>query len=227
MKKSTVKDKVKDTGIALTKGVIGMIPILGALASEIFGLVVTPTLEKRRVEWMNEVSEKLKKLEDEGIIQLDKLQENDQFIDTVLQATNFALKTSEKEKIDSLKHALLNTAKGELLDKTKSQIFLNHIDKFTSWHIKILYLIDNPMNWYQKNGKTPPKLVVGSISHMINNAFPELKKEDELINIIWSDLKTAGFHRSGDVTTSMTGNGIFSEKTTQFGKEFIKFITYE
>jgi len=52
----------KDIAHSLAKGGLGSIPVIGSLASEIFGLVVTPPLEKRRAEWMNEVAKNLKNL---------------------------------------------------------------------------------------------------------------------------------------------------------------------
>lgn len=119
------KNTVGDLTHSIVKGGFGTIPIIGSLASEIFGLIVTPPLEKRRVEWMNEVADKLKELESNQKINFNELAENDQFIDIVLQATTFALKTSERKKIDCFRNAILNTATGESPDKIKSQIFLN------------------------------------------------------------------------------------------------------
>jgi hypothetical protein len=227
MTNQTGKTTKNDIAHSLTKGGLGMIPVIGSLASEIFGLIVTPPLEKRRAEWMNEVAEKLKELETNGQIDFSELKENAQFIDVVLQATTYALKTSEEEKISSFRNALLNTAKGDSPDKTKCQIFLNQIDKFTSWHIRILNLIDGPRDWFERAGKRPPNYMMGSISSMLKEAFPELKDEDELIAIIWNDLGNIGFHRTSGVNTSMTGDGVLSDRTTPLAKEFIEFITIE
>ena len=213
-----------DVAHSITKGSIGAIPIVGSLASEIFGLIVTPPLEKRRAEWMNEVADKLKELEANGQIDCNQLKEDDQFLDIVLQSTSFALKTSEKEKIQCFKNALINAAKGECPDKTRTQIFLNQLDNFTTWHIRIIKLIDNPNDWYERQGKRPPSYMMGSISSMLKDAFPELKSQDELIEVIWNDLESVGFHRTGNVKTTMSGNGVLSERTTEFGKEFLEFI---
>ncbi len=219
------KTTKKDIAHSLAKGGLGTIPVIGSLASEIFGLVVTPPLEKRRAEWMNEVAEKLKELENKQEIDFDKLKENEQFIDVVLQATTFALKTSEKRKIECFRNAIINTALGDSPEKTRSQIFLNQLDKFTTWHILILDFIDSPNKWFEKNSKTPPSLIMGSLYSLIIDAFPELKGQDELLNIIWSDLESTGFHNSGNLKTMMSGNGVFSNRTSKIGKEFIKFIT--
>lgn len=217
----------KDVAHALGKGMIGAVPVpvLGSLAAEIFGLIVTPPLEKRRAVWMNEVAERLQTLESKKGIDFQSLRNNEQFIDIVLQATTHALKTSEKEKIKAFQNAIINTAVGEAPDKTISQIFLNQLDSFTVWHIRILKFIDSPTQWFQNAKTTPPSLLSGSLSSVIKTAFPDLKNQDDLLEIIWNDLRNAGFHRTGDLKSMMTGNGTMVDRTTPFGKEFLSFIT--
>jgi hypothetical protein len=214
----------KDIAHAITKGGLGAIPIVGSLATEIFSLVVTPPLEKRRADWMNDVAERLNKLEEDGLIDIQSLKDNDQFIDVVLQTTTFALKTSEEEKIAAFKNALVNTALGEAPSKTKTQIFLSQLDKFTVWHIKLLNFIDNPRDWFKNANRNPPNYMMGSISAVIIDAFPELRENDALVDVIWEDLNVAGFHATSGVKTMMTGDGTLAERTTPFGKEFLDFI---
>lgn len=227
MTEQTLKTTGTDIAHSLLKGGIGTIPIIGSLAVEIFGLVVTPPLEKRRAEWMNDIAVKLKELEDKNVIDFEELQGNEQFIDVMLQATTFALKTSEKEKIKAFRNAILNTATGDSPDKTVSQIFLNQLDKFTVWHIKILNFIDNPREWFKKYNKIPPSYMTGSIYSVLEEAFPELKSQSALVDIIWDDLRTAGFHKTGDLRAMMSGDGVLANRSTVFGSEFIAFITKE
>lgn len=216
-----------DVAYAATKGGLGAIPIIGALAAEIFNLVVTPPLEKRRAEWMNDVAERLKKLEEDGVIDIQSLKDDEQFIDVVLQTTTYALKTSEKEKIAAFKNALINTALDDSPDLTKTQIFLSQLDKFTTWHIRILDFIDSPQNWFKKANINPPNYMMGSLSAVILDAFPELRGKDALLDVIWEDLKIAGFHSTTGLKTMMTGSGTLADRTTSFGKEFLDFIRFE
>ena len=85
------KDKTKDITYSITKAGIGSIPIVGAAASELLGLLVTPPLEKRRGKWMLEIGERLKELEENHHIDLEQLSENETFIDIVLQTTQLVL----------------------------------------------------------------------------------------------------------------------------------------
>ena len=219
------KPTAGDYTFALTKGGLGAIPIVGSIASELLGLLVTPPLEKRRQDWMTEVGTKLKELEENSKIDLSTLADNEQFIDTVLVATTLALKTSEKEKIKAFQNAIINTALGVSSDKTKAQIFLNLLDTFTVWHIKILHFIDNPTKWYENAGQNPPSFLMGSLSSVLINAFPPLSGQQELLDVIWRDLHDNGLHNTGGLMTTMSGNGLLANRTTQLGQELLKFIS--
>ena len=210
---------------AAVKAGLGSIPVLGSAATELFGLVVTPPLDKRRHEWMNEVAEKLKSLEEANKVDFSSLSQNEQFIDTIIQATSIAIKTSEYEKIVALKNAVTNTALNEAPEKTKSQIFLNLVDSFTVWHLTILTFFDNPRTWFQKAGQTPPNLMMGSIFSILKIAYPTLAGQDELVDLIWNDLHNAGLHNTSGLKTMMSGDGTLAERTTQLGKELIEFIS--
>ncbi|HEY8690333.1 MAG TPA: hypothetical protein VIM07_13940 [Chitinophagaceae bacterium] len=219
------KPTAGDYSYAVAKGGLGAIPIVGSVASELLGLLVTPPLEKRRQNWMTEVGEKLKELEENSKIDLSTLADNEQFIDTVLVATTLALKTSEEEKIKAFQNAILNTALGQASDKTKGQIFLNLLDTFTVWHIKILHFIDNPTKWFENAGQTPPSFMMGSLSSVLINAFPPLSGQQELLDVIWRDLHDNGFHNTGGLMTTMSGDGLLANRTTQLGQEFLNFIS--
>lgn len=221
MKKET-KD---DIAYGVAKAVLGSIPVVGATASELLQLLVTPPLEKRRNEWMIEVGEKLKQLEQKEELDLIKLSNNDVFIDVVLQTTQLALRTSEKEKIQYFKNVILNSAVEENPNITEVQIFLNFISTFTVWHIKILKLFDNPENWFKKNGKSLPNYMAAGLSNVVEEAYPELNGKRELYDLIWDDLLRAGLHKTSGLHTTMTGSGLMTPRTTTFGKEFLEFIT--
>ncbi len=219
------KETKNDIAYGVAKAALGSIPIVGAAASELLQLLVTPPLEKRRNEWMIELGEKLKHLEQKEELDLNELSNNDIFIDVVLQATQLALRTSEKEKIEYFKNAILNTAVNENPQITEIQIFLNFISTFTVWHIKILKLFDNPEEWFNKNGKSLPNYMAAGLSNVLEEAYPELSRKRELYDLIWDDLSRASLHKTSGLHTTMTGSGLLVPRTTTFGKEFLKFIT--
>ena len=219
------KTTSKDLAYATAKAVMGSIPYAGAAVSELIGLIIAPPIEKRREKWMTEVGQKLKDLEEASKVDITKLTNNPQFIDTVLQATSYALKTSDEEKIAAFRNAIINTAIGDVPEQTISQIFLTLIDNFTSWHIKILHLFDNPSEWFKQNGMTFPDYTMTSLSTVVIEAYPILKGQNELLDLIWSDLKQGGLHNTSDLRTSMSGNSLLANRTTDLGKKFLNFIS--
>lgn len=215
---------IADVAHSTARGLINMVPIVGSLGAELFNLVISPPLEKRRAEWMNNIADRLQSLEDSGKLIITDLVNNEEFIDTVIQATTFALRTSESEKLKAFKNAVINTALPNSLDKTKSHIFLNQLNTFTHWHIIILKYLDEPREWFTRINIVPQNYMMGSIGSQMFNAIPELRDNNELLNIIWKDIYSAGFINTSDFNTSMSGDGTLSGRTTSIGKEFLEFI---
>lgn len=218
------KDKLKYIGYAVAKAGLGSIPYAGAAASELLSLIVASPLEKRRDKWMIDIGERLSKLEEKGTINFDYLQNNPIFIDIVLQTTQLALRTSDNDKIRFFQNVLINCALDETPDQAEIQIFLNLIETFTTWHIKILTLFDNPNDWFMSNNIAIPNFMGAGLSAILEIAYPELKGRSEFCNLIWSDLNRAGFHNSGSLQTMMSSNGLMANRTTDFGKRFLRFI---
>ena len=67
---------VGDAVHAVARAGLGAIPVAGAAASELLIAIVSPPLEKRRSEWMAEVGEALRKLEEQMGVVLESLQTN-------------------------------------------------------------------------------------------------------------------------------------------------------
>ena len=103
---ATLEDRLH----TLAKAGIASIPVAGAAASELFTIILAPPLEKRRVEWMNDVAERLKELEEHGELNLEDLQDNETFITTVMQASQAAIRNHQSEKREALRNAVLNAA---------------------------------------------------------------------------------------------------------------------
>jgi hypothetical protein len=117
---------------------IAKIPVsLIPTGSSILDLVFTSPISKRKDAWAKELGEIVQRLLDNGL-SVEDLQNNEKFIDVVFQATQIAIKTSQKVKIDALKNAVVNTALDELYDASIVQIFLNLIDELTPLHFNLL-----------------------------------------------------------------------------------------
>jgi hypothetical protein len=132
-----------DVAHALTKAGLSAIPVVGGPAVELFQLVIQPPLEKRREAWRARVGEAIAKLEANGI-DIESLRENEEFVSVVMQASQIAIRTHQEEKLVMLRNAVLNVATGQTTDESLQTMFLNFVDVFTEWHVRILRLFQSP-----------------------------------------------------------------------------------
>jgi len=215
-----------DAVYAVGRALLSSIPVAGAAAVEVFQFIIAPPIEKRRNEWMREIGEAVQKLEQVRGIDIDQLKTNDVFIDTLLQSSQIALRNSQKDKLNALKNAVINSALPQPLDQTVQQMFLDWIDTFTVWHIRVLSLFHNPQQWAIDNNKPlPTNIYSGGLTIILEHAFPELGREQELYTQIWKDLYQRGLLNTPGLETMMTWNGLLARRSTDLGAKFLLFIS--
>ena len=210
----------------VVKGGLGAIPFAGSLAAEFFDLVIKPPLSKRLDAWMESIAEGLKGLEEkvEGF-RIEDLGQNEMFITTVMQATQSATRNHQKEKLEALRNAALNAALPNAPEEDLQMIFLGYIDSLTTWHIHILKLFDNPMEWFKRNGKKFPELLFGGLENVLTSAYPELRGQRVFYDQVFKDLYEKGLINTEGLHVTMTGGGLTAQRTSDMGKAFIRFIT--
>jgi hypothetical protein len=210
---------------ASVRAALGSIPLVGAAAAELFGLVVAPPLERRRNEWMREVGEALSRAHAENTIDLERASHDDTFIDTALQASQLALRNHQQEKIQALCNAVVNAAAPQAPSASLQQFFLRLVDEFTVWHLRLLTLFHGPEAWFTQHGNAWPNLHTGGLSHVVEAAFPELRGRRDLYDQFWRDLYLRGMVSTEHLHTTMTGGGLAAKRTTELADQFLRFIT--
>lgn len=116
-----------------------------ALAVELFSQTFAPPLEKRRDKWLMSLFEKLQELEQKvDGFSIESLAENEQFITTLIQATQIAIQNHQEEKLTALRNAILNAALPNPIQEDLQVIFLNWINRLSNYHIKVLIFLDDP-----------------------------------------------------------------------------------
>jgi hypothetical protein len=224
--KGPAKRSAGDFVHSTVKGALGAIPCAGPLAAELFQLVIAPPLERRRAEWMEDIAKRLKKLEEEKRISYEELGSNDQFVDAILKTTQIALRSSQKEKLEALKNALVNVALGNFTDQDTMHTFLNFIDTFSVWHIRILKLYNDPTRWFEESGRAFPNYF-GGLETIMEEAYPDLRGKRNFYDIVWRELSQNGLLTGASLHTMMTGQGLSQRHTTDLGQQFLKFIMTE
>ncbi len=211
------KKNKKDGIHTIVKAALGLAPMGGPL-SKLLNYFVLPSLDKRREKWFEDVATKLKEHE-ERIGKLEDLGKNEGFIDIYLRASRIAISTSEKEKLEALRNAVINVAINKSPKYLQQEIFLGFVNSFTVWHLKILALFQNQvkLNSLIKKGASP------HVGELIKAEYPELEYQQEFYTFIWNDLNSKRLLSSGD-PLGQTMSGMVVKATTQFGELFLEFI---
>lgn len=172
----------KDVLHTLTKAGISSIPLVGGAAVELFTAIISPPVERRRDEWMRQVGEALLFLEQRAAINIQALQNDQAFIDTVLRVSQSALRTSQDEKLKIFRNVVLNRALDSSPDLNTEHILVELVDSLTPIHLQTLF------HFRREVGKN---FISGAIPSFANH-FTELVKNPVIAKLIWIDLINRG-----------------------------------
>ncbi|MDL2271668.1 hypothetical protein LJC23_01375 [Desulfovibrio sp. OttesenSCG-928-I05] len=213
----------KDYALAAVKAAVGSIPVAGAALNELLSVLVAPSLEKRKSQWMEEVGQGLRDIESK-LSSLEDLQSKENFIDIAIEASRIAISTGQEEIRNALKNAVLNAAISESVDESKQKLFLHFLDTFTEWHIRFLKLFDDPESYMREHKITLGNIYMGGISNLIDAAFPQLNGEEEFSEAIWNDIYSRKLFNTASIHGTMSASGIIARRTSDLGREFLSFI---
>ena len=226
-KRNRPEPEIGDKTHTLIKAGLSAVPIIGGAAAEIFSTIIVPPLNKRRDEWIEQIIVDLTKLEEEiDGFSIEVLSQSDMFITTIMNATQIAIRNHQTEKLEALKHAVLNTALSNTPEEDIQFLFLNFIDTFAPWHLKILKFFDNPNEWRRKYEITCPDWVNVKPATVLEHTFSELSERRDFYDQLTRDLYSRGLiDRDKDfLHTTTTSMGMIESHTTKMGKDFIKYI---
>lgn len=207
-----------DYACAATNAVLSSISGVGSIASEIFKMVISSPIEKRKKDWMIKIVEELEELQNkvEGF-EVNALAENELFTSILNRASQLAISNHQAEKIDAFKNAVLNTALNIDIDENQQMMFLNMIDTITPWHIELIKFLNGIV--------LPPNNKIETTVKIIQSHYENLIDSNDMVKIILDDLFTKGL-----VTKDIYGkhDGYrtgYSDNLTYKGREFLKYIS--
>ncbi len=219
------KETDGDKAHRVVRATLGLIPIGGGTAVEVFNSIIAPPLEKRKTEWMSLVTDLINELYAREKSIVEDLHSNDQFITALSKASLIAIHTHQEEKIKALKNVIANSALGTNLDDDTQLIYLNLIDTLTPSHIKLLKFVYDPENYISKLDQEYPN---DQYPLSIKIVFPEYKSNKAFYRKIASDLEKYEL-----ILKPRNENPFFMPYTESyhltilnidFGRDFINFI---
>jgi hypothetical protein len=128
-------------------------------------------------------------------------------------------------KLDALREAVLNPSTPLPPVESLHQMFLAWVDRFTGWHMRILVFFDDPRGWFEKRGRPFPAFMFSSPSSVLTEAYPELKNQQSFYDMIAKDLWNNGLMYTDGLHGTMSAGGAGDSRTSDIGKQFLRFIT--
>lgn len=226
------EEMLKPTKIdAAHKGVrtaLATVPVLGGLAAEIFDSLIIAPVSKRRDEFLIIVYEGLKRLEEKyDDFSIEGLAENETFQSTVIQATQAAVRTHQKEKLKALRNAILNSALPKSANDSRYELFIRLIDELTVVHMSILSEVQW-MNISYLDLENPNWKILGKglteLGDSIEAIYPELADEFDLCIEILDDLYRRGLIANKIPAKNRATFTYDKPMPTPFAKAFLEFL---
>lgn len=211
----------------------GLVPG-GASAYELFTAIVKPIHEKRKEDWVQEITLRLNELERNGKIDLEELSQNEEFNTIITKATLLAQQNHQKEKLIAFRNIVLNStkwlSKGESIFDW-SHKFLMIVDQISPLHILLLKTFQYPAKVAKEHNYSFDK-VQASNQDVFFNIYPELKDRSALANQCWKELQSFGFVHSrfefslgdSDQVIYLHRHSKLISQTTDFGNKFLDMI---
>ena len=182
----TISDVVRAVPDALLSFVPG-----GGAVTPFLALVCSTPAQRRRDEYMQDISDRVLALEDAGLLTRDDLQ-SEEFVTAVLRTVPAAMSTAAAEKRAALRNAALNTALGRQPSEDVFEMFLRYVEDLTPLHIKLLVLFDDPGARCRAANVEVGSTLGGAAWQVVCAVYPELVQEDAICSHAWSELKARG-----------------------------------
>lgn len=199
------------------KTALSLIPVGGALITGVWDSIKSNCVQKRLNEWQTLVEERLSKVD----VTLENIGNNEVFTSAMFQATELAIKTSEKAKREYLANALLNSLTCPM-EESVVMMFFSMIGKYTLWHLKILDYFENPKKFEQVKEENH---YMGNPKTVLFDVYPELQAKEAYVDRIVKELYADGLMSTDNLNCTMTSSGMLSSRVSEIGKDFIDFIT--
>jgi len=209
----TPRAESADKAYTAAKAVLSAIPGIGGPVAELFGLVVQPSLESRRIKWMEAVAERLCELQNHGV-SIERLQQDEAFVSAILHATQAALRTHRAEKLEALLNAVLNIAETQAHDETLEQILLSYIDELTCSHLQLL-LAAHDRDYLEGR--------YVSVRDLVRELLPQMTEDEVLTRVLWRDLESRGLVASNAERVS-PGHSLARPGMTALGRSLVALI---
>jgi hypothetical protein len=203
------------------------VPPAGGAASRLIDLLATPKLVRRRDNyWFRQLGEAfadhLRRVGD-IVTEVQRMQDDDKLITTILVATEVAGRTHQQEKLEALRNACLNVASNTDVDEQYVLVFVRLIDDLTLLHLKVLTYLADPPGFYAMHGLQEQQYMAGSRRRALADALPEVVADAQTLDLVLTELGSSGLTK-GALGGMVSGPAVYDVMASDLGLEFLGFI---
>lgn len=207
--------------------IVNMVPVFGGTMAVALTIALNHTLNKRRERWFTRLAEAVDELQGRFAgFDPDALAENEAFVDAVVTATRIVDRTSQEEKIEVLRNAVLNSALPTAPHEDVQQLYFTMIDDLTPTHMQLLTLLNDPPGWFDARPhlQRPQFAMSSSRTALIQAAMPDLAAlGTEMIERFYAALTNDGLV-TGALSGMMTTQGAWQPVTTEYAARLLAFV---
>jgi hypothetical protein len=216
-----------DAAREIGRAIVSVVPVAGGPLQVAFENVFSSPIENRKQAWLEQLADVVTELQQRvSGLTPEALAANATFVTVAMQASQIALRNHQKEKLEALRNAVLNSGMPTPPEEDEQMTFLRLIDQLTPWHLQLLALLDNSVAWMERHGVRYPQWGMGGVSTVIEHCLPALRGKRDTYDQLVRELQADGLLGQGNyLHTTMTGGGMVASKTTERGKRFIAYIS--
>jgi len=215
---------VKTAASAATGWVPGVGPALQFIVDRFFD----DPLHHREQQWKESVAAAIGELQQRYGVDIEELAMDQGFIDTVHEVIRAGVKTSQEEKLEALRNAVINSALPGAPEADIRNIFVRLVSDFTPTHLRLLTVFSDPLGAIKSSGKfslLPRRQSKMSGAEVAKLGLSGLVADDSAVfdtfasELITNRLVNGDLHRGVEIDSSLR------ERTSGLGDSFLAFIT--
>ena len=229
-----IEDNKIDKLTALSKGLIGTIPYVGSLLSEIIGSIIPNQRVDRITEFLKILDKKLESL-GEDIDTLKEKMTNEDYVNLFEEGVWQSARSSSVDRKGYIASILVNGLQDENLDEIQKSIFLNILSQLNDIEIIILYSYSNKVRWdddfheKHKDILIAPMVYMGSDEETVDKGTIYKTYREKLANLNllakkFPSIKKGEMPELDNKTGMLKSNGY---ELTSLGRLFLKYIDLE
>ncbi len=211
------------------KIITSLIPV-GSTAYEAFTALVKPLHKERKDEWLYILMNDLVRREEDGLISLEKLSKNEEFVTIVTKATLLAQQNHQKEKMEALRNVVVNASleiNNTKVDFDKIDFFLILLEKITPLHIYILNFATSCQKYtFSSTIDLSQTIKMHFLKYFIDR-YPKLNDKKEVLSVYFNELKNYSLITPKPNQSFLKNEVLEVSLITDLGNQFLKMIETE